>query len=95
MSRDRRFGTTEGLPNGRIGDTSHRLVNDTERSGTLSTPKVKFDMESRTTVHVKIEESGARGLIGLAQIGMFRAIRRSTDLNSASKRNPSPPKERK
>lgn len=97
MSRDRRFETSEGLPNGRIGETPQRLSIAPGRSGTSpkTTPKAKFDVESRATMRVRVEETGARDLIGLAQIGMFRAIRRSADVKPTGTRSSGPPKERK
>lgn len=94
MSWDRRLGRTEGLPNGRIGETSRYPGLDAGRLRT--SPKAKYDeAESRVTMRVRVEDTDERGLIGFAQIGMFRAIRRSADLNSDGQRNPAPPKERK
>jgi hypothetical protein len=46
-------------------------------------------------MRVVIEKAGDRGPVGLAQLGMFRSIRRSADLKVVSKRGPAPPKERK
>lgn len=46
-------------------------------------------------MRVVIEKTGERGAVGLAQLGMFRSIRRSAELSPSGKRSPTPPKERK
>jgi hypothetical protein len=97
VSWDRRFGTSEGLPNGRIGETPRRPRDESGRAGT--SPKMKFDetrfdTEARVT-RVVIDDTGARETIGLARIGMFRAIRHGTGAPPDGPRNAAPPKQRK
>lgn len=93
MSWDRWFGKIEGLPNGRIGETP-RYPRSATDPGTP--PRAKYEgAESHVAMRVVIEKTGGRGSVGLAQLGMFRSIRRSADLKVVSKRGPAPPKERK
>lgn len=93
MSWDRWFGKMEGLPNGRIGETPRHSRNGADPG---TPPKAKYDSaESRVAMRVVIEKTGERGAVGLAQLGMFRSIRRSAELSPSGKRSPTPPKERK
>lgn len=93
MSWDRRFGRMEGLPNGRIGDYPRH---PREGAAPGTSPKARYDgAEARVAMRVVIEKAGGRGSIELAQLGMFRSIRRSSGLKGDSNRSPAPPKERK
>lgn len=93
MSWDRRFGKTEGLPNGRIGETIRWPGSDGNAS--RPSPKATFEsVESRVAMRVLVEKAGASGPGGRARMGVFQAVRRHTELKPDDDKTTSPkPKE--